>query len=112
MVTTIPVCLAVDIKHTADECITLAPKHIVTIDGILLNKSSTNKSLQLRKLQNTLRDCSLVTRGTKYESLFYDASGKALQMSVIVNDTHNSSMMNTLEDMHIEITHLLNNIAR
>jgi len=59
-----------------------------------------------------LRDCSIVTNGTKYESLFYNASGIALQMSAIIDDTDNYRLMTALEDKHIEIISLLEQIAR
>ncbi len=108
----IPVCHSIEYRNTADECIALASKHIDTIDGIISDKSAVNKSQQLRMLQDILRDCSLVTRGTKYESLFYDVSGMALQMSAIINDTDNYRLMTTLEDKHIEIISVLEQIAR
>lgn len=107
-----PVCHSIENIITANECIALASKHIETIDGILTNKSKMNKAQQLRMLQNILRDCSYATVGTKYEPLFFDASGIALQMSAIINDTDNYRLMATLEDKHIEITHLLEQIVR
>lgn len=107
-----PASHSIEYIYTADECITLAPSYIVSIDDILSNKSTANKSQQLRNLQNIFRDCSLVTRGTKYESLFYDASSIALQLSAIINDTDDYRLMSTLEDKHIEITHILEQIVR
>ena len=99
-------------RYTADECVALASKHIDTIDGIISNKSAVNKSQQLRILQDTLRECSLLTSGTRYEPLFYNASGIALQMSAIIDDTDNYRLITTLEDKHIEIISLLEQIAK
>ena len=112
LLVTIPVCHSIEYRYTADECVALASKHIDTIDGIISNKSAVNKSEQLRILQDILRDCSIVTNGTKYESLFYNASGIALQMSAIIDDTDNYRLMTALEDKHIEIISLLEQIAR
>jgi len=112
LLVTIPVCHSIEYRYTADECVALASKHIDTIDGIISNKSAVNKSEQLRILQDILRDCSIVTNGTKYESLFYNASGIALQMSAIIDDTDNYRLMTALEDKHIEIISVLEQIAR
>ena len=112
LLVTIPVCHSIEYRYTADECVALASKHIDTIDGIISNKSAVNKSEQLRILQDILRDCSIVTNGTKYESLFYNASGIALQMSAIIDDTDNYRLMTALEDKDIEIISLLEQIAR
>ena len=112
LLVTIPVCHSMEYRYTADECVALASKHIDTIDGIISNKSAVNKSQQLRILQDTLRECSLVTSGTRYESLFYNASGIALQMSAIIDDTDNYRLITTLEDKHIEIISLLEQIAK
>jgi len=112
LLVTIPVCHSIEYRYTADQCVALASKHIDTIDGIISNKSAVNKSEQLRILQDILRDCSIVTNGTKYESLFYNASGIALQMSAIIDDTDNYRLMTALEDKHIEIISLLEQIAR
>ena len=121
---TLAVCYACVLSaseaSTIEECLTIAANTTSVIDNAIETAStdaktgshSSNLDITLRNVYSQLRHCGFIARDTQFEDPFNYASGLAIRMSAIINDTNDSRLMSSLEDMYIEITNVLDDISK